>query len=146
MCVLLTSITITSMITSGRGFIEIGNQLFHQRHRVRFGPHDQGILRREAEDLLHVHHGAQHGQHFLHFLRRRYVRQIENLHHLFGILAALGRIIHGDENRVRRKRLPEGFRDNRNLIERLIERGARQIDRLRPDRLLRDRIRDRTGH
>ena len=136
MCVVFTSITITSMITSGRGFIQIGNQLFDQRHGVRFGAHDQSILRREAENLLHIHHGSQDGQHFLHFLRRGHIRQIENLHHLLGVFAPLGRIVDRHENRVRRKRLPEGFRDDRKLIQRLIERGARKIDRLRPDRLL----------
>ena len=120
----------------GPCLVEIGDELLDQRHRVRLRPHDQRILRRKAEDLLHVDHGAQNGQHFLHLLRRRHVRQIENLHHLFGILAPLGRIIDRNENRVRRKRLPERFRQHRQLIQRLVERRTGQIDRLRPDRLL----------
>ena len=112
----------------GARFVKIRNQLFHQRHGVRFRPHDERILAVIAEYFLHIHHRAQHGQHFLHFLRRSQVRQVKNLHYLLSILTALGGVVDGNKNGVGRKRFPEGFRHYRELVQCLVKRGTGQVN------------------
>ena len=87
-------------------------------------------------NFLDIGNGAERGDNFLQFGGVGDVVQVKHFHHLLFQFAALGGVIESNEDRVARQRLPERFRQQRKIVERLIECGVLQLNRLRANRVL----------
>ena len=111
----------------GTWFVEIGDELFDERHSVGFGAHNKGVLGGEIENLLDINDGAENGEDFLHFLGGGHVAEVKHLHHLVGIFTTLGGIVDGHEDGAGGKRLPIRLGNDGDLVEGFVESGAIEV-------------------
>ena len=102
-------------------------QFFHQRDFVHAVAHDHGVLCVVLEHAADVGHRPHLLHQFLKFLHRGRVLKIKDLDHLVFVVATLGHVVFGDEDGIRADRLPEGLGQQRDVIQRLVQRYVLQV-------------------
>src|SRR5262249_44460430 len=92
------------------GFVDVIHHLLRQSKLVRRAFNNDGVLRRNVLNALHLQHGTDRIHNILQVRGGGNVAEVESLDHVLFQFAALGLVVLSHENRIRRDRAPESAR------------------------------------